>query len=33
MIGDSNDESNFLHKLLLNNTQDSRVRRAFENTS
>ena len=28
-VGDSNDENNFLHKLLLTNTQVSRLRKAF----
>ena len=29
----SNDETNFLHKLLLNNTQISRLRKSFANNS
>ena len=33
MIGNSNDETNFSHKLLLNNTQASRLREAFANNS
>ena len=33
MIGDSNDETNFLHKLLLTNIQISRFRKAFANGS
>ena len=32
-VGDSNDESNFLHKLLLFNTQVSKLRKAFANNS
>ena len=32
-IGDSNDENNFPHKLLLNDTQVSRLRKAFANNS
>ena len=31
VIGDSNDETDFPHKLLLSNTQDSRIRKAFVN--
>ena len=31
VVGDSNDENNFPHKLLLNNTQVSRLRKAFAN--
>ena len=31
MVGDSNDETNFPHKLLLANIQVSRIRKAFEN--
>ena len=31
--GDSNDKNNFLHKLLLTNTQVLRVRKAFANNS
>ena len=30
---DSNDENNFPHKLLLTNTQVSRLRKAFANNS
>ena len=33
MIGDSNDDYKFLHKLLLINTQASMLRKAFENGS
>ena len=33
MIGDSNGEANFLHKLLLNARKVSRVRKAFMNNS
>ena len=29
IVGDSNDENNFLHKLLLTNTQVSKFRKAF----
>ena len=29
IIGDSNDENNFPHKLLLTNTQVSKLRKAF----
>ena len=32
-VGDSNDENNFPHKLLLTNTQVSRLRKAFANNS
>ena len=32
-IGDSNDDNNFLHKLLLTNTNVSRLRKAFANGS
>ena len=32
-IGNSNDETNFLHSLLLNNTQVSRLLKAFVNNS
>ena len=32
-VGDSNDENNFPHKLLLTNIQVSRVRKAFANNS
>ena len=31
VIGDSNDETNFLHKLLLTDAQVSRLRKAFAN--
>ena len=31
MIGDSNDETNFPHKLLLRNRQVSSIRKAFAN--
>ena len=33
LIGSSNDETNFPHKLLLNNTQVSKIRKAFANGS
>ena len=33
IIGDSNDENNFPHKLFLSNTQVSRLRKAFANSS
>ena len=33
VIGDSNDENNFLHKLLLTNTQVARLCKAFANNS
>ena len=33
IVGDSNDESNFLHKLLLANTQVSKLCKAFGNNS
>ena len=33
MIGNSNDEANFPHKLLLTDTQVSKIRRAFSNGS
>ena len=33
MVGDSNDETNFPHKLLLTNKQISRTRKAFANSS
>ena len=33
VVGDSNDENNFPHKLLLNNTQVSRLHKAFANSS
>ena len=32
-VRDSNDENNFLHKLLLTNTYISRLRKSFENGS
>ena len=32
-VGDSNDENNFPRKLLLTNTQASRLRKAFANGS
>ena len=32
-LGNSNDETNFPHKLLLNNTQVSRLPKAFANNS
>ena len=32
-VGDSYDENNFLYKLLLTNTQVSRLRKAFANNS
>ena len=31
LIDNSNDETNFLHKLLLTNTQDSKFNNAFGN--
>ena len=31
VVGDSNDENNFPHKLLLTNTQGSELRKAFAN--
>ena len=31
MIGDSDDETNFFHKLLLNNRQVANLRKAFAN--
>ena len=31
VVGDSNDENNFLHKLLLTNTQALRLRKDFPN--
>ena len=31
VVGDSNDENNFLHKLLLTNTQVSELRKSFVN--
>ena len=33
IVGDSNDENNFLHKLLLTNTQVSKLHKAFANGS
>ena len=33
MVGDSNDETNFPHKLLLTNKQISRTCKAFANCS
>ena len=33
VVGDSNDENNFLHKLLFTNTQVSKLRNAFANGS
>ena len=33
LIGNSNDEINFLHKLLLTDTQVSKIRKAFANGS
>ena len=33
VVGDSNDENNFRHKLLLTNTQVSKLRKAFANNS
>ena len=33
VIGDSNDGNSFLHKLLLTNTQVSRLRKASPNVS
>ena len=33
VVGDSNDENNFLHKLLLTNTQVSKLNKAFPNNS
>ena len=33
VAGDSNDKNNFPHKLLLNNTQVSKFRKAFANKS
>ena len=32
-VDDSNDENNFPHRLLLTNTQVSRLRKAFSNNS
>ena len=33
MIGNSDNETNFLHKLLLTNRQVANLRKAFANTS
>ena len=33
VVGDSNDENNFPHKLLLTNAQVSKIRKAFANGS
>ena len=33
VAGDSNDENNFPHKLLLTNTQTSKLRKVFANSS
>ena len=33
MIGDSNDQTNFPHKLLLTDRQVSNLRKAFSNNS
>ena len=33
VVGDSNDENNFPHKLLLTNKQVSKLRKAFANGS
>ena len=33
VVGDSNDENNFPHKLLLTNTHVSKLRKAFANNS
>ena len=33
VVGDSNDENNFPHKLLLTKTQVSKLRKAFTNGS
>ena len=33
LIGNSNDETNFPHKLLLTDTQVSKIRNAFQNGS
>ena len=33
VVGDSNDENNFHHKLLLTNTQVSKLHKAFSNGS
>ena len=33
VAGDSNDQNNFPHKLLITNTQVSKLRKLFENNS
>ena len=33
VVGDSNDENNFLHKLLLTNAKVSRLHKVFANNS
>ena len=33
VVGDSDGETNFLHKLLLTNTQVSKIRKVFANSS
>ena len=33
LVDDSNGENNFLHKMLLTNTQASKLRKAFANSS
>ena len=33
VVGDSNGENNFLHKMLVTNTQVSKLRKAFANNS
>ena len=33
VVGDSNDEDNFSHRLLLTNTEVSKLRKAFANNS
>ena len=33
LIGNSNDKTNFLHKLLITNTQVSKIRKVFANGS
>ena len=33
VFGDSNGENNFLHKLLLTNTQVSKIHKAYANNS
>ena len=33
VVGDSNDQNNFPHKLLITNTQVSKLRKLFENNS